>query len=90
VLSQVGSAAGCDIIALLDCFLGYHQIWLRKEDEENISFITPFEMYCYIGMPEGLRNAGPTICRMMKATLKDQVGRNILSYVDDIVAASKK
>jgi hypothetical protein len=90
VLSQVGSAAGCDIIALLDCFLGYHQIWLRKEDEENTSFITPFEMYCYIGMPEGLRNAGPTICRMMKATLKDQVGRNILSYVDDIVAASKK
>jgi hypothetical protein len=90
VLSQVGSAAGCDIIALLDCFPGYHQIWLRKEDEENTSFIRPFEMYCYIGMPEGLRNAGPTICRMMKATLKDQVGRNILSYVDDIVAASKK
>jgi hypothetical protein len=27
---------------------------------------------------------------MMKATLKDQVGRNVLSYVDDIVVASKK
>jgi hypothetical protein len=41
-------------------------------------------------MPEGLRNTGPTFCRMMKAALKDQVGRNVLSYVDGIVVASKK
>jgi hypothetical protein len=27
---------------------------------------------------------------MMKAALKDQVGRNVVSYVDDIVVASKK
>jgi hypothetical protein len=27
---------------------------------------------------------------MMKAALKDQVGRNMLSYVDDIVMVSKK
>jgi ribonuclease HI len=27
---------------------------------------------------------------MMKSTLKGQVGRNVLSYVDDIVVASKK
>jgi hypothetical protein len=27
---------------------------------------------------------------MMKAALKDQVGRNVYSYVDDIVVASKK
>jgi hypothetical protein len=71
-------------------FLGYHQIWLRKEDEEKRSFITPFGTYCYLKMPEGLCNAGPTFCRMTKASLKDQVGRNVLSYVDDIVVASKK
>jgi hypothetical protein len=28
--------------------------------------------------------------RMMKAALKDQVGRNVLSYVDDIVIPSRK
>jgi hypothetical protein len=27
---------------------------------------------------------------MMKAALTDQVGRNVLSYIDDIVVASKK
>jgi hypothetical protein len=41
-------------------------------------------------MLEGLHNAGLTFCRMMKAALKDQVDRNVLSYVDDIVVVSKK
>jgi hypothetical protein len=41
-------------------------------------------------MPKGLRNADPTFCRMTKAALRDQVGRNVLSYIDDIVVASKK
>jgi hypothetical protein len=86
----VNSTASCEIMALLGCFSGYHQIWLCKENEEKTSFITSFGTYCYMTMPEGLRNAGPTFCRMMKAALKDQVGRNVFSYVDDIVVASKK
>jgi hypothetical protein len=77
-------------MTLLDCFSGYHQIWLRREDVEKTSFIRPFSTYCYLRMPEGLCNTGPIFCRMTKATLKDQVGRNILSYVDDIVVAGKK
>jgi hypothetical protein len=77
-------------MALLDYFLGYHHIWLHKEDEEKTSFITPFRTYCYLRMPKGLRNAGSTLCRMMMAALKDQVGRNVLSYVDDIFVVSKK
>jgi hypothetical protein len=82
--------AGCDIMALLDCFSSYHQIWLHREDQEKTSFITPFGTYCYMRMSKGMRNAGSTFCKMMKAALKDQVGRNVLSYVDDIVVASKK
>jgi hypothetical protein len=86
----IDSAIGCEMMALLDYFSGYHQIWLRREDEEKTSFITPFGTYCYLRMPKGLRNAGSMFCRMMKATLKDQVGRNVLQYVNDIVVASKK
>jgi hypothetical protein len=86
----IDTVAGSEMMALLDYFLGYHQIWLHEEDEEKTSFITPFETYCYLRMLEGLRNAGSTFCRMTKATLKDQIGRNVLSYVDDIVVVSKK
>jgi hypothetical protein len=77
-------------MALLDCFSGYHQIWLHREDEEKTSFITPSGTYSYRRMPEGLRNAGPTFYRMTKAILKDQIDRNIFSYIDDNVVASKK
>jgi hypothetical protein len=41
-------------------------------------------------MPDGLCNAGPTFCRLTKAALKDKDGRNIFSYVDDNVVASKE
>jgi hypothetical protein len=58
----VDSAVGCEMMALLDCFSGYHQIWLRKEDEEKTNFITPFGTYCYLKMPKGMCNAGPTFC----------------------------
>jgi hypothetical protein len=67
----VNSTAGCDMMALMDCFSGYHQIWLQKEDEEKKSFITPFGTYCYLRMPEGLRNTCLTFYRMMKTALKD-------------------
>lgn len=39
-------------------------------------------------MPEGLRNAGPTFSRMTSVVLKNQLKRNILAYVDDIVVKS--
>ena len=67
--TSVDKAAGCKHFSLLDCFSGYHQIWLKKEDEEKISFTTPFGTYCYTRMPEGLKNAGSTFTRMMKAVL---------------------
>jgi hypothetical protein len=41
-------------------------------------------------MLEGLRNAGLTICRMMKAIIKEQMERNVFTYVDDKVIASRK
>jgi hypothetical protein len=44
----VDSAAGCEMMVVLDCFSGYHQIWLHKEDGEKTSFVTPSNTYCYI------------------------------------------
>jgi hypothetical protein len=85
----VDSAAGCEVMSLLDCFSGYHQIYMKEEDKASTSFITPFGMYCFIRMPEGLKNVGSTFSRLTKTVLESQVGRNIFTYVDDIVVASK-
>jgi ribonuclease HI len=85
----VDSAAGCEVMSLLDCFSGYHQIYMKEDDKASTSFITPFGMYCFIRMPEGLKNVGSTFSRLTKMVLESQVGRNIFTYVDDIVVASK-
>jgi hypothetical protein len=69
----VDSVAGCETMTLLYYFSGYHQIWLREEDQEKRSSITPFGTYCYLRMPEGLKNAGSTFSRMRKVVLIEQL-----------------
>jgi hypothetical protein len=59
-----------------------------KEDEEKTSFITPFGTFCFVRMPEGLKNAGPTFTRMTMEVFKPQIGRNIQAYVDDLIVKS--
>jgi hypothetical protein len=84
----VDDAANSQMLSLLDMFSGYHQIRVRKKDEEKTSFITPFGTFCFIRMPEGLKNAACTFSRMIEIVLHPQIRRNILAYVDDIVVKS--
>jgi hypothetical protein len=85
----VDSAARCEVMSLLDCFSGYHQIYIKEEDKASTSFITPFGTYCFVRMPEGLKNAGSTFSRLTKKILEDQMGRNVFTYVDNIIVVSK-
>jgi hypothetical protein len=86
----VDAAASSELMSLLDCYSGYHQIWMRKEDEPKASFITPSGTYCYLRMPEGLKNAGGSFSRMTTKVLHSQISRNVLTYVDDIIVKSTK
>jgi hypothetical protein len=87
--SLVDASALSELMSLLDCYSGYHQIWM-KEDEPKTSFITPSGTYCYLRMPEGLKNAGGSFSRMTAKVLQSQIGRNVLTYVDDIIVKSTK
>jgi hypothetical protein len=77
-------------MSLLECYSGYHQIWMKKEDEPKTSFITPSGTYCYLRMPEGLKNVGGSFSRMTAKVLHSQIGRNVLTYIDDIIVKSMK
>jgi hypothetical protein len=88
--SLVDAAATSELMSLLDCYLGYHQIWMKKEDEPKTSFITPSGTYCYLQMLEGLKNAGGSFNRMTAKVLHSQIGKNVLTYVDDIIVKSTK
>jgi hypothetical protein len=83
----VDSTAGCELLSFLDCYSGYHQITLNKEDQIKTSFITPFGTYCYTTMSFGLKNAGATYQRAIQNEIKDDL---IDAYVDDVVGKTRE
>ena len=87
---MVDSTAGCETLSFLDAYSGYHQISMRGSDRPATSFITPFGSFCYITMPFGLKNAGATYQRCMQKCFRNQLGRNLEVYVDDIVIKTRR
>jgi hypothetical protein len=69
----VDDAANNEMLSLLDMFSGYHQIRVRREDEEKTSFITPFGTFCFVKMPEHLNNAGCTFSKMIAIVLHNRL-----------------
>jgi hypothetical protein len=84
------SIAGCETLSFLDAYSGYHQIRMKESDQLATSFITPFDMYCYVTMSFGLRNAGATYQRCMNHVFGEHIGRTVEAYVDDIVVKTRK
>jgi hypothetical protein len=63
---------------------------MKKEDEPKTSFITPNGSYCYLRMPEVLKNTGGSFSRMTIKVLHSQIGKSVLTHVDDIIVKSMK
>jgi hypothetical protein len=85
----VDSTTGSALLSFLDCYLGYHHIALKEEDQSKISFITPFGAYCYKTILFGLKNTGATYQRAIQTCLGEQISKNVKAYVDDIVVKTK-
>ncbi|GKV18278.1 hypothetical protein SLEP1_g28683 [Rubroshorea leprosula] len=88
--ANVEAASGNERLSLLDAYSGYHQVPMALEDEEKTSFYAGDEIYCYVMMPFGLKNAGATYQKMVTIVFRAQIGRNLEVYVDDIVVKSLK
>jgi hypothetical protein len=86
----IDSTAGYEHLSFLDAYSRYNQIRLKVKDEDKTAFITLHGVYCYTTMPFGLKSAGATYQWCMQACLKEQIGRNVEVYVDDIVIKSAK
>ncbi|GKB21003.1 hypothetical protein Tco_0854926 [Tanacetum coccineum] len=75
------------------CFLQlpkeYIQIRMAKKEEKKIGFHTGELVYCFTHMPKELKNSAATLQRMMEKVLTDQRGRNVETYLEEIVIKSK-
>ncbi|XP_049364753.1 uncharacterized protein LOC125829589 [Solanum verrucosum] len=76
--------------SFVDCFVGYHQIEMHKDDAEKTAFITPWGVYNYKVMPFGLKNVGATYMRAMTTLFHDMIHKEIEVYMDNVIIKSKK
>ncbi|GKV37355.1 hypothetical protein SLEP1_g45396 [Rubroshorea leprosula] len=86
----VEAASGNERLSLLDAYSGYHQVRMAPEDEVKTSFYAGDEIYCYVMMLFGLKNAGATYQKMVTIVFRAQISRNLEVYVDDIVVKSSR
>jgi len=63
---------------------------MHPEDEEKTTFIADRANHCYRVMAFGLRNAGETFQRLVDKVFKNEIGKMIEVYVDDMVVKSTK
>lgn len=82
------SASVSELLSLLDCFSGYHQIWLWKEDVEKTSFITPFNTLS--PHARGVEKCRTNILQNVTKIFESQLDRNVHAYVDDIGISRKR
>ena len=85
----VDSTSGCDLLSFLDAYSRYHQVFMSREEEENMSFITPCGTYCFVRMPFRLKSVRSTFARAVQIGFEPQLHRNIEAYMDDIVVKTK-
>ncbi|XP_017227902.2 uncharacterized protein LOC108203469 [Daucus carota subsp. sativus] len=86
----VDAIAGHALLNFMDAYSGYNQIPMYEPDQEHTSFITDRGLYCYVGMPFGILNAGATYQRLVNMMFKDLIGKTMEVYVDDMLVKSKK
>ena len=85
----VDSASGCKVLSFLDAFSGYNQIKMHPRGKSKTAFMTETCSYCYKVMLFGLKNAGTTYQSLMDKVLAPMLGRNVYTYVDDMVVVSQ-
>ncbi|XP_077242631.1 uncharacterized protein LOC143883162 [Tasmannia lanceolata] len=65
------------------------EIIMYESDILKTSFVTDQGTYCYRVMPFGLKNAGTTYQRLVNKLFRNQIGRDMEVYVDDMLVKSR-
>jgi len=84
----VDGASGKEMMSFLDAYSGYNQRQMYEPDIPKTAFTTDTANYCYKVMPFGLQNVGATYQRLMDKVFKEQIGKNMEVYVDDMIVKS--
>jgi hypothetical protein len=79
---------GSQRMSMLDGFSGYNQVMVHLDDQEKMTFTTPWGTFMYAKIPFGLMNVGETFQRDMDIAFSKEKDKFIVIYLDDIIVYS--
>ena len=85
----VDATSGHALLSFMDAYSGYNQISMHVPDQEHTSFMTDHKLNCYKVMSFGLKNTRATYQRLVNMMFKQQIGKTMEVYVDDMLIKSK-
>ena len=81
-------AARAKIRGKVDLVSAYYQHWVDKRDQHKTAILTPWGLYEWTVMPQGLCNAVATWQQFMNWVLWEYIGKFCVVYLDDILIFS--
>lgn len=73
----------------VDVFSAYHMIALHANSKQYVAFNDGFSKYQFTRAPFGLAGSGFSWIRAINEILKDEINRNCVVYIDDILLFSE-
>jgi len=83
------ATTGHEALSFMHCTAGYNHIQMAFAYQEATAFRTPKDIFCYMVIPFGLKNARATYQMAMQTVFEDMLHKTVECYVDDLVVKSK-
>jgi hypothetical protein len=72
------------VFSSIDLSSFYYQIAIRDEHRALTAFTTPFGNFCFNVTAMGLSGAPSTACMLLQELLRDYIGDNVATFIDDV------
>ncbi|KAJ8405696.1 hypothetical protein AAFF_G00316760 [Aldrovandia affinis] len=81
----LAALGGNAFFSTMDLTAGYYNVEVHEQDKKFTAFTSPFGLYEYNRLPQGLCNSPATFMRMMISIFGDQNFLSLLCYLDDVL-----
>lgn len=81
----LAALGGNVFFSTMDLTSGYYNVEMHEEDRKYTAFASPFGLYEYNRLPQGLCNSPATFMRMMLSIFGDENFLSLLCYLDDVL-----